>query len=100
LAKGLHLGHGPLILGAKEGDYGEPLFYLGLSLPGETDPAREESYRIARSLGAASKANLAYGFDFCQIGMLPGENSDAAKFTEHCQKDLVTTEMERDLLHV
>jgi hypothetical protein len=93
LAKGLLLGHGPLILGAKEGDYGEPCFYSGLSSLGETDPAREESYQIAHSLGAASEVNLACGFDFRQIGLLPGENSDAAKFVEHCQKALVALEI-------
>ena len=100
LAKGLLLGHGPLILGAKEGDYGEPCFYLGLSSSSEMDPVREESYRIARSLGAASEANLACGFNFRQIGILPSENSDAMKFAEHCQKAPVAPEMERDLLQV
>jgi hypothetical protein len=44
LTKGLLLGHDPLILGAKEGDYGEPRFYSGLSSSGKTDLAREESY--------------------------------------------------------
>ena len=78
------MGHGPLILGAKEGDYGEPRFYSGLSSSGKTDPMSEESYRIARSLGVASEANLAYGFNFCQIGILSGENSDTAKFSKQC----------------
>jgi hypothetical protein len=31
---------------------------------------------------------------------LSGENSDASKFAEHCQKALVAPEMERDLLQV
>jgi len=100
LAKGLLLGHGPLILGAKEGDYGEPRFYSGLSSSGKTDPAREESYRIAHSLGAASEANLACSFNFCQIGILSGENFDAARFAEQCHKALVAPEMERDLLQL
>lgn len=52
MVKGQLLGHGPLILGAKEGDYGE------------TNPAREESYRIARSLGPTSEVNLPCCFNF------------------------------------
>ena len=98
LAKGLLLGHSPLILGAKEGDYGEPCFYLELNSSGEMDLAREESYRIACSLGAASEANLACGFDFRRARTLSGENSDAARFAEHCHKALVAPGMERDLL--
>lgn len=42
--KGLLLGHGPLILGAKEEDYGEPRFYSGLSSSVEMDPVKVESY--------------------------------------------------------
>ena len=92
------MGHGPLISGAKEGDYGEPRFYSGLSLSVETDPMREESYRIARSLGAALEANLACNFNFHQIGILPGKDNDATKFAKQCAKALVALEMERDLL--
>ena len=76
------MGHGPLILGVKEGDYGEPHFYSGLSSSGKTDPAREESYQIAHSIGVGSEANLACGFNFCQIGILSGENFDAAKICQ------------------
>ena len=94
------MGHGPLILGAKEEDYGEPHFYSGLSSLGETDPMREESYRIARSLGAASEANLACGFNFRQIGILSGENSDTVELAEQCHKALITPEMERNHLEV
>lgn len=89
-----------MILGAKEGDYGEPRFYSRLSSSGETNPVREESYRIARSLGATSEVNLACGFNFRKIGILPGENSNAAKLAEQCHKALVTPKMERDLLEV
>ena len=100
MAKGLLLGHGPLILGVKEGDYGEPCFYSGLSLSGETDCMREESYRIACSLGATSEMNLAYNFNFHQIGILPSKDFNAANFAEQCQKALVAPKMERDLLYV
>ena len=100
LAKGLILSHVPLIMGAKDRDYGEPRFYSRLSSLGKTDPAREESYRITRSLGAALEANLACGYNFRQLGILPGENSDAAKFAELYQKALVAPEMERDLFQV
>ena len=43
---------------------------------------------------------MAYGFNFCQIGILSGKNSDAAKFAEQCQKALVAPKMEWDLLQV
>ena len=44
LVKGLLLCHGPLTLGEKEGDYGEPRFYSGLSSSVEMDPVKVESY--------------------------------------------------------
>lgn len=100
MVDGQLLGHGSLVLGAKTRDYGEPRFYLGLSSSEATDAGREESYHIARSLGVPSEAQLVCGFDFHQIGLLPGENSDAIKFMEHCQKAFAAPEIERDLLKV
>ena len=64
MVEGQQLGHGSLILGVKVGNCGEPHFYSGLSSSVETD-IREESYRIAPSLGAASDAHMACGFNFC-----------------------------------
>ena len=45
-----------------------------------------------------SEVNLACGFNFCQIGILSGKNSDTVKFSKQCQKALVAPEMEWDLL--
>lgn len=62
--------------------------------------AKEESYCIARSFGAASELHPSCGFDFHQIRLLPSENTDTIRFSEHCQKAFAAPEVEQDLLEV
>lgn len=59
----------------------------------------KESYRIARSLGVSSDAQLACGFNFQEIGLLPGDSPAASRFAEFCNK-FAAPEVERDLLGV
>lgn len=59
MVEGRLLGFGRLILSPKPGDYGEMRFYAGSSSSGELDSLKEESYRLARSLGVLSDTDMA-----------------------------------------
>ena len=60
---------------------------------------KEESYRLARSLGVPSDADMACGFNFHEIGLLPTGSVVAAKFSEYCSH-FHALEVKRDLLDV
>lgn len=98
MVEGRLLRFGRLVLTPKPGDYGEMRFYSGSSSSGELDSAKEESYRIARSLGVPSDAELACGFNFRDIGLLPASSAAAAKFSEFCGRSFRAPEVERDLI--
>lgn len=99
MVDGRLLGFGRLVLGSKPGDYGEMRFYPGSSSSGELDSAKEESYRLARALGVPSDADLACGFNFRDLGLLPPEGAAGAKFSEYCAR-FRFPKVERDLLKV
>ena len=99
MVEGQLLGYGRLLLESKLGDYGEPRFYSGSSSSEEMDPEKEESYRIARSLRVSSDAQLACGFNFWEIGLLPGDSPATSRFAEFCN-EFAAPEVERDLLGV
>jgi hypothetical protein len=80
MVEGQLLGFRHLLLAPKPGDYGEMRLYSGSGSSGEMDSAKEESYRIARSLGFLSDAQLACGFDFRNLGLLPVDSSMVSKF--------------------
>ena len=75
------LGFDRLVLASKPGDYGEMRFYMGSSSSSEPDSLKEESYRLARSLGVPSDGGMACRFNFHEIGLLPTSNAAAAKFS-------------------
>lgn len=60
---------------------------------------KEESYHLARSLGVPSKADMACGFNYHEIGLLPTNSAMAAKFSKCCYH-FRAPEVERDLLDV
>ena len=69
-------------------------FYTGSRSSSEPDSLKKESYRLARSLGVPSDADMAYGFNFLEIGVLPTDSAVAAKFSE-CYSRFCTPEVER-----
>ena len=54
LVRGQLFGHGELRFGSHPEDYGEMRVYSGSSSSGEMTSAKEETYQIARALGAVS----------------------------------------------
>lgn len=59
---------------------------------------KEETYRIARSLGSASHSRVIGNIDHRVIGLLP--NKDGAKFADTYAVSVVAPEVQRDLLKV
>ena len=59
---------------------------------------KEETYRIARSLGATSSSRVFANMDYRTIGLLP--NSGGASFADMCTGSFSALELERDLLKV
>jgi len=59
---------------------------------------KEETYRIARSLGAVSSSRVIANVDCRTIGLLP--NQSAASFAITCAGSFLAPELERDLLKV
>ena len=59
---------------------------------------KQETYRIARSLGAASNSQVIASVDHHTIGLLP--NQSAASFADACVGSFLAPEVERDLLKV
>lgn len=90
------MGHGELCLDLDEKDYGEMQVYSGSSSSSEGDFAREDTYRIARSLGMDSKARLVVHVNPTAAGLLPGR--EGAALAEACLGAFGAPELERDLL--
>jgi hypothetical protein len=72
--------------------------YSGSSSSGEMNSAKEETYRIARSLGIASSSRVIVNVDYRAVGLLP--NQVAAGFADACVGAFSAPEVERDLLKV
>jgi hypothetical protein len=72
--------------------------YLGSSSSGEMSSAKEETYRIARSLGAALNSRVIANVDYRTVGLLP--TPSAASFADACASSFSALEVERDLLKV
>ena len=98
LVRGQLFRHGELRLGSHPEDYGEMRVYSGSSSSGEMSSAKEESYRIARSLGAASSSRVIANVDYRVVGLLPGQSGDS--FADACARSFSAPELERDLLKV
>lgn len=86
MVQGRLLGFSGLVLAPKPGDYGEMRFYAGSVSSSKLDSLKEESYHIACSLGVLSDADLACGFNFREIGLLPTGSDAVAKFSEFCSR--------------
>ena len=72
--------------------------YLGSSSSGEMNSTKQETYRIARSLGAASNSRVVTNMDYRTVGLLP--NPSAASFIFACAGSFSAPKVERDLLKV
>jgi hypothetical protein len=92
------MGFGTLDLEPKPGDYDRVRAYSGSSSSGETNVSREETYKLARSLGLPSDAQIISGVDVREVGVLPPTNASTADFAEVCSKTFRAPEAERDLL--
>ena len=56
--------------------------YLGSSTSSKMSSTKEETYRIARSLGASSNSRVVANVDYHTVGLLP--NPSAASFADAC----------------
>ena len=72
--------------------------YSGSSSSSEMNSTKEETYQIARSLGAASTSRVIANVDHHMIGLLPNQN--AASFGDACAGSFSAPEVERYLLKV
>ena len=98
LVRGQLFGYVELRLGSRPEDYGEMRVYSGTTSSGEMTSAKEETYRIARSLGASSNSRVVANVDYHTVGLLP--NQSAASFIDACVGSFSAPEVERDLLKV
>ena len=98
LVHGQLFGHGQLRLSSRPKDYGDMRVYLGLSSSSEMNSTKEETYRIAHSLGATSNSRVVANVDYRTVGLLP--NQSAASFIDACIGSFSAPEVERDLLKV
>jgi hypothetical protein len=96
--KGTLIGFGSLDLEPKPGDYDRVRAYSGSGSSSETNVSREETYKLARSLGLPSDAQIVSGVDVREVGILPPANASVADFAEVCSKTFRAPEAERDLL--
>lgn len=69
---GILFGHGELLLQSKPEDYGEMQVYSGSSSSSEMSLAKEETYRIDRSLGADSRSRVVGMWTFAALAYCPG----------------------------
>ena len=72
--------------------------YLGSSSLGEMTSAKEETYRIARALGAPLNSRVIAHVDYRTVGLMP--NKAAADFVDSFVGSLSAHEVERDHLKV
>ena len=77
-------------------DYSEMRVYLGSSSSSEMSVTKEETYGIARSLGAASSSRVIVNIDHSTIGLLP--DKAAVEFADACAGSFVSLEVEREPL--
>jgi len=98
LVRGQLFGHGEPRLSSWLEDYGDMWVYLGSSSSSKMNSAKEETYRIARSLGAVSSSRVFANMDYRTINLLP--NSGGASLADVCTGSFSALELERDLLKV
>ena len=98
IVHGQFFGHRELRLRSRPEDYGEMRVYSGSSSSGEMNPAKEETYHIACSLGAASNSRVIANVDHHTVGLLLGKI--VADFTNAYLGSFTAPEVERDLLRV
>ena len=98
LVHGQLFGHEALQLSSRLEDYNDMRVYSGSRSSSEMNSTNEETYRIARSLGAASSSWVIGNVDYRTIGLLP--NLGEASFTDACIGLFLAPELERDLLKV
>jgi hypothetical protein len=72
--------------------------YSGLSSSGEMTTAKEETYKLARALGAPSNSQIIANVDYRAVGLLP--KKVAVHFLDRCAGSFLAPEVERDLLTV
>ena len=72
--------------------------YSGSTSSGEMNFAKEETYPIAHSLGAASNSWVIANVDYCTVGLLLDQG--AANFADACAGAFLAPEVERDPLKV
>ena len=98
LVRGQLFGHGELRLSSHPEDYSEMRVYLGSSSSSEMNSMKEETYRIAHSLGVASTLWVIAKVDYRVIGLLL--SLSGASFADACAGSFLAPEVERDLLKV
>lgn len=98
VVSGQLFGHVELLLRSRPEDYGEMRVYSGPSSSGEMGSAKEETYRIARSLGIGSWSRLVGNEDYRAVGLLPSQ--EAVAFADSCSESFAAPELERDILKV
>ena len=98
LVRGQLFDHRELRLGSRPEEYGEMRVYSGSSSSSKMNSMKEETYRIARSLGDASNSRVITNVDHRTVGLLPGKA--AADFTDACASSFTALEVERDLMRV
>lgn len=98
LVHGQLFSHGELQLGSPPGDYGEMRIYSGSSSSGKMTSVKEETYQIARALGAVSNSRVIANVDHRTVGLLPGEAMVA--FADACVSSFTALEEDRGLLKV
>ena len=72
--------------------------YSGSSSSSKMTSTKDETYRIARSLGAASNSWVVANVDYRMVGLLP--NQSVSSFTDACAGSFSAPKVERDLLKV
>ena len=69
--RGQLIGHGELRLSSQPEDYGDMRVYSSSSSSSEMNSVKEETYRIAHSLGATSNSRVVANVDYRTVGLLP-----------------------------
>jgi hypothetical protein len=72
--------------------------YSWSSASSKMNSMKEETYRIARSLGAASNSRVIANVDHHTVGLL--SNQSAASFVDACAGSFLALEVKRGLLKV
>ena len=91
-------GHRELQLSSWPKDYGDMRVYSGSSSSSKMSSMKEQTYWIARSLGASSNSWVVANVDYRVVGLLPSPST--ASFVDACSGSLSAPEVERDLIHL